>query len=339
MAKATDNKKNASAIAPVYAVVGSEAFLKQQSMTELIDRVLGDADRALSLSEYDGSESIELASVLDDLRTLPFLTDRRLVVVRAADKFITQYRSELEQYVEQPCDTGVLLLECKTLPANTRLYKAINKVGEAIKCEPIKEFKVPQWLVSHCKQAYGKELDKQAASLLADLIGAELGQLDGELCKLSLYAKDRNRITAADIEALVSFCREEKVWGILSAIARRDEAKALSLWEDVWQTDRAASARAVGGIAFTVRKLLAAKQAQATGAPAQELGRMLSIWNDPRRVQAELGAFTIEQVERMLCRLLEADKAAKTGMGSVRSSIEAFIVEGCRRTTTQRMRA
>ncbi|MBI4580700.1 MAG: DNA polymerase III subunit delta, partial [Planctomycetes bacterium] len=113
----TDN----SAVLPVYAVCGGEPFLKRQAMERITREVLGNADRSLALSEYDGTGPVELAGVLDDLRTLPFLTERRLVVVREADKFITAYREALEDYAAKPSPTGVLLIECKSMPGNTRL--------------------------------------------------------------------------------------------------------------------------------------------------------------------------------------------------------------------------
>lgn len=303
-------------------------------MMRLTDHILGKADRALALSEYEGAgASLELADVLDDLRTLPFLTPRRLVRVCDADSFITRYRQELEDYAENPSTTGVLLLECKTLAANTRLYKRISAVGKVIKCEPIAARKVPAWLVARARDHYGKRLDPRAAALLCDQIGADLGLLDAELQKLSLYVGDRRQISATEVEDLTGHCREEQVWGILSAIAAGDQARALELWEEVWQTDRAASARAIGGIAFTVRRLLNAKRAQEGGATVDELRKTMMIWRDDQRLRAELASFTTSQVELMLCKLLEADVAAKTGVMSVRSSIEAFIIELCQRRT------
>lgn len=302
--------------------------MKRQVIAELTEQVLGDADPALALSEYDGSSaSLELAAVLDDLRTLPFLTARRLVLLRDADGFISRYRSELEAYTETPSSTGVLVMECKSMPANTRLYKRINNVGRIIKCETIKPAAVPSWIVKHGRSAHGKTIDTKAAALLCDQIGADLGLLDAELQKLAMYVGQRTSITADDVEALTGRCREEQVWGILSAMAAGDRAKALAAWEQVWQTDRAASARAIGGLAFTVRRLLAAKKAQEAGAPIDELRRTLMIWRDDRRLMTELAAFSTSQIEQMLCRLLEADVAAKTSTASVRSSIEALIIE------------
>jgi len=316
--------------APVYVVCGPEPFLKRQAISGITDRVLGGADRCLALREYDGSvAALELADVLDDLRTLPFLTDRRLVVLREADPFITRYRTQLETYIQDPSPTGVLLIECKTLPANTRLYKFVQAVGEVIKCEAPAARSIPSWLVNRCRDMHGIRLEARPAAMLCDLVGQDLGVLDGELQKLALYVGERERITAADVEALVGQYRQERVWGILSAIAAGDEPRALALWEEVWQTDRAAPGRAIGGIAFTVRRLLDAKRAQQAGASVRQVAGILMRRGDEQRLQAELAAFSLAQVEGMLCRLLEADVAAKTGLASVRSSIEAFIVELC----------
>ncbi|NLX23631.1 MAG: DNA polymerase III subunit delta [Phycisphaerae bacterium] len=327
---ATKSQKRTDKPAPLYAVCGEELFLRRQAITELVDEVLGPADRSLAMSEYDGkNESLKPADVLDDLRTLPFLVERKLVLLRDGDLFVKQYRAELEAYAEKPCERSVFVLECKSLSANTRLYKRIAAAGEVVKCEPIKAYQVPAWLTDRAKQTYGKRLTPKAAAMLCDLIGPELGQLDAELQKLTVYVNSRDRIDIGDVEALGGRCREEQVWGILSAIAAGDRAKALFLWEEVWQTDRAANGRAIGGLAYSVRRLLAAKRAELAGAPLDELRKLMMIWRDDPRLQRELNAFSVDQIEQMLCRLLDADVAAKSGGMGVRSSIETFIVELC----------
>lgn len=330
-------KSSKSEDAGAYAVCGADAFLKRQAVDAIMHSVLGDADRSLTLSEYEGSSAaLELASVLDDLRTLPFLAEKRLVIVTEADAFITRYRSELETYLESPSACGVLLLECKSLPANTRLHKRINQVGEVIKCERPKSREVPNWVVQRARDAHDCRLDSPAGVLLIDLVGEDLGRLDAELQKLSLYVGDRKRIAVADVETLVGHTREEQVWGILTAISAGDSAKAMQLWEDVWQTDRAASARAIGGIAFTVRRLLEAKRVQESGGAPRELTRLLMRWGQEQQVVRELSAFSRADIEDMLCTLLEADVAAKTGGASVRTSIEAFIINVCQRKRPHR---
>ncbi|GMU23997.1 MAG: hypothetical protein AMXMBFR13_40740 [Phycisphaerae bacterium] len=327
-----------SAPAAAYAVFGPEAFLKRNALTDIGSRVLGEADRSLCFSEYEGASN-ELAPILDDLRTLPFLADRRLVLVREADTFITRHRDAIEEYLGAPSPTGVLVLECKSLPKNTRLYKKIDALGGIVACEAVPARAIAGWIGKRSQEAHGVRIDAGAAALLADLVGNDLGLLDGELQKLSIYVGERQRIAVADVEALVGQQREEEIWGILSAMAAGDQSKAMSLWEGVYQTDRAAEARAVAGMAYKVRQMLNARKAHEAGASMNDVGRMLMIWGNPQRVQAELNAFTTRQLEDMLCKLLEADLAAKSGGVSVQTSIETLIVESCQDRPGRRARA
>lgn len=317
--EATSTRRDADAPLPVYVVYGKEAFLKRQALEGIQERLLPGSERSMALSEYDAlSKMPEAAEVFDELRTLPFLAERRVVVVREADAFITKWREQLEKYVDDPSDSGSLVLECKSFPGNTRLAKKVKAVGEAIACDEIKGKRLVDWAINHGRQTYGLRVDRAAAEMLADYIGDSLGRVDGELQKLSLYVGDRQRVTAEDVRALVGHSREEKVWGILDAIGRRDAATAIRLWEDVWQTDRAASARAIAGIAFTVRQVL----------EAMHSGK--KPWG------VDVSAFTAQEVEDMLCELLDADVAAKIGQGSVRSSVEAFILRACGRQRSRR---
>src|SRR5690606_33301026 len=138
---------------------------------------------------------------------------------------------------------------CKSLPSNTRLYKKIAAMGGTIACDAVKPHAVGGWLTARCRDEYGLQIEPKAAALLTHMVGNDLGRLDGELQKLAIYLGDRKRIDAADVEALVGHQREEEIWGIMSAMAAGDEARALSLWEEVYQTDRAAEARSVAGLA------------------------------------------------------------------------------------------
>ncbi len=312
--------KRSTSAPPVCVIHGQEMFLKHQALEEIVNRLLPEAERSMALSEYDAGSSMPgSAEVFDELRTLPFLAERRVVVIRDADGFISKYRNFLEDYFDDPSDSGTLVMECRSFPGNTKLAKKAKKIGEVVACEKPKPAQVGPWAMRRAKEAHGLQLDNQAAGALAEYIGEDLGRVDGELQKLALYVGDRQRVTQEDVRALVGHTREEQVWGILEAVSKRDAARAIQLWEDVWQTDRAASARAIGGIAFKVRQVLKAKT---SGGKA---------WG------VDVSAFTTEEVEEMICGLLDADAAAKIGLASVRTSIESFILKACGQKSARRV--
>ena len=112
-------------VQPVYVLHGDEDFLKRQVLDALQELVLGPDRDSFGISTHAGDKAA-FAAVHDELQTLPFLAPRRLVVVEAADPFVTRYRAPLEKYVARPAPAGVLVLEVRSWPANTKLAKLVG---------------------------------------------------------------------------------------------------------------------------------------------------------------------------------------------------------------------
>jgi DNA polymerase-3 subunit delta len=317
---AASRKQAPDEIRPIHVICGSDAFLRREALTAITQRVLGGADEHLAFSDHDG-DTAGLADVLDDLRTPPFLAEQRLVVVANADAFVSKHRKALEDYVASPSDCGVLVLVCRSFPSNTRLAKAAARVGRVESCEPLKPRAMTAWLTQRAEGYYQKRLDGEAAALLRRTVGDSLGQLDSELSKLTLYVGQRTTIKVEDVQAMVGHHREEKVFGILDAIGQGDTAAALDLWQQVWTTDRAAPARAVGGMAWSVRQLLEARIASDRGHPMPRSAFLLPQGGRTR--------FSARALEDQLVNLLDTDIESKTGAGTVQSAVQRFIVAWC----------
>jgi DNA polymerase-3 subunit delta len=310
-------------IARVYAVTGQDAFSKHETIEVLCRRIAADDGDGQGPVFCEGA-SADLAEVLDEVRTFSLLGGTRVVVLTSADGFISKHRQALERYCEAPADSGVLILECNSLPGNQRLHKIIAKQGQVIKHDPLRGRAINQWITRRARETYDKKIDDRAAWLLRELTGTALGLLDSELSKLAIFVRERPAITAQDIEALVGRHREEDVFGVIDAIADCDAARALAQWERVLATDRAAPARAVGGLAWGFRKLLDLKQQSMEGVPTNVLSRQ--AFTTPEILDRRLRATSVTQLQEQLRDLLEVDLSAKTGLSSVPVAIERFII-------------
>src|SRR5690242_12629406 len=114
---------NQSDVKPVYVLFGEDTFLHDAARAEIIKAIIGDSDPQVAVSVFDAEA--ELATVLDELRTLPFLAPRRAVVIRDADAFVSAYRDALETYLQSPSANSSLMLVVSSWPSNTRLYKLV----------------------------------------------------------------------------------------------------------------------------------------------------------------------------------------------------------------------
>ena len=143
----------------VCAVFGGERFLKKLAVSHLV-RCAGKEDPDFAASHFD-SDSARWTDIHDELatRTLFGGDGPRIVVVDHADGFVKENRERLEDY-QASGGTGLLVLIVDSWASNTRLYKAINKSGMQIKCDPPTasarsrqrdEKQVQDWLI----RAYG----------------------------------------------------------------------------------------------------------------------------------------------------------------------------------------
>jgi DNA polymerase-3 subunit delta len=322
VAKAPATAATKQGPAPVYALIGPDAYLQAERLAQILGTLPPDLQRV----DIDG-EKAELAEVLDELRSFAMFGGIKLVVVRNADAFITRFREQLENYLEAPSNSGTLVLRVTSLPANQRVYKLIAKVGVAEKCEPPKAVELPRWIVSHAKSAHGVTIVPEAAELLAEMIGDDLGRLDNELAKLALQT-DTGKIDLKDVRAGVSFQREQEMWDMTNEIAAGQADEALRRWRQLVQMDSSAEYRAVTWLCMWLEKAQQAVQMRKKGMNPFSIGAALKIW--PRDLQ-EAFVRTAEKmgeagVARAIDLLVEVDHQSKTGVGDAAENVERFLL-------------
>lgn len=222
-------------LAPVCVLFGDEPFLRGLARKQVRQRVAAGGE---VLEETFEGERAEWRDVADELSTLSLFggTSRRLVLVQDADKFVSNYRSQLEAYVERPKATGILVLDVSTWASNTKLYKAVDKTGLQIECRaPSKpgkranpdESRIAQWLASWSHDRHDARLPLDAARALLDLVGPTFGILDQELAKLALFAGRGGQITAALVRDVVGGWRAKTIWDLTDAALDGNAAAAL----------------------------------------------------------------------------------------------------------------
>jgi len=312
MAKAA----TAPATAPVYALVGSDAFLQLQKLQEILAKLPPDVQRV----DVDG-ERAELAAVLDALRSFAMFGGGKVVVVRSADAFISRFREQLEGYCSNPSASATLVLRLPSLPGNQRISKIIAKVGRVMDCNPPRDLR--RWVVDHARAAHEAGVTPDAAEALVELVGPDLGRLDTELAKLAVAAD--GRIDADAVRGAVAFQREREMWEMTNELAAGNASAALRRWRQLLQVDPSAEFRAVTWLAMwleDVGTVLASKSGRGSG-----IGRLTWKYKD------RLNQFvrTCERLgprghSRALDLLAEVDLQSKSGVGDAASNVERFIL-------------
>src|SRR6188474_1636195 len=92
---------------PYYVLSGDEDFLKRRVLALLIPVVVGDADPEYAVSTFPGDKT-DFSTIRNELDSGSFFSERRLIVIDQADPFVTKFRPQLEAYLTEPSESGVL---------------------------------------------------------------------------------------------------------------------------------------------------------------------------------------------------------------------------------------
>jgi DNA polymerase-3 subunit delta len=303
-----------AAVSPVYALVGTDSFRQLQMLHDVLAAMPADVQRV----DLEG-ERAELANVLDELRSFAMFGGAKLVVVRDADAFLSRFREQLEDYVGNPSTSGTLVLRLNSLPSNQRIYKAIAKTGKIEDCNPPKD--AARWVADHGQSAHGIKLTPDAARLLVELIGNDLGRLDGELAKLALQTEAAGGTVDADaVTHSAAFQRDQEMWDMTNELAAGNAAAALRRWRQLIQLDSSAEFRAVTWLGMWLEDV---------GAVVNNGNTSKLTWKYKNRLNQFMSAAkAIGKVghARALDLLAEIDHQSKSGVGDAASNVERFIL-------------
>ena len=319
------NPKAKKRLELIYIIAGKETLVNAEC-DKLLGELIEPQQRTMGLFKAEGSE-VSASDVLDEVRTAPFLTERRVVLVKNADKFVSENRELLERYFDNPCPTGVLILTASNWDARTKLAKKLPEVGRLISTVQPKAPQIPYRLIQYAGDAHTKKLTKDAAELLIELTGDDLPRLYGEIDKLALFADSEKAITAGHIESLIGHNRLFGAFAVIDACLVGDVAKAVDRLRNMFAEDKSAEYTVVGAFAFHFRRMFNAKVMLEEGVRPAEIADRLRIWSNKDGFFLQVRRLPLKQLGENLQQLADIDYAIKTGRTKAQVAIEQLVLK------------
>jgi len=310
----------------IYVIAGKAESLVNVKCQELLDSLLTPDERMTGLLSVDGDQA-EISNILDELRTMPFLTSRRVVAVRGADDFVSKNRTVLERYFDKPSSTGVLVMTVSGWDSRTRLAKKLPKVGKLFEIAEPKRWELPRHLMQYAGDTHSVRLAKDAAGLLVELAGEDLAQLHNEVDKLVLFARGEKTIRVEHVESLIGHYRVYGAFEVIDAVIAGNSGQAVQRLRNMFDEDRSAEYKVVGAFAFHVRRMFNAKALLGKGVGPDQVAKRLRIYGNKDRFFAQLRTVSLPQIAAFLEELANIDYAVKTGQAQTPIAIEQLVLK------------
>ncbi len=209
-----------------------EPLLVDMAVKRLVDTYVDPSLQDMVYSVFYADESPPPV-IADEARTFPFLAERRVIVVRNAERYNTMSAEKsaplasLLGYIEDPADTTLLILIATQIDRRKRFYKACEKGADVIECPQLDEASMRQWVRDEAANRKVK-IDGDAVKELMDRAGNRLSDVQNALNLVINYVGNVGVVTESDVRAACADVAEETVWALTDAIAASNTHKALS---------------------------------------------------------------------------------------------------------------
>jgi DNA polymerase-3 subunit delta len=314
----------AGRFAPVYLFSGAESLLMEEAIQRVVDAAVPENARPFNLDFLSGADD-DIRDILARASAFPMMTERRVVVVRDADRFGERALELLAHYIDQPSPTTVLLLAGTKPDLRRRAFAALKKKGLLCPFDELRDYQLPEWIERRVEKR-GGTIEGEAARLLATYVGSSLRDIDNELDKLFLYMGERTAITRNDVAAVVGFSREYNVFELQNAIGRRDAGRAVEILERMLEANEPVPL-IISSLTNYFAKLWLISDQIRRGTNPQEVAALARI--PPYYMKDYLQAlerYSPDEIEESFHRLALADQQFKTTGADVKSILHRFCI-------------
>ena len=202
-----------------------DAVVLGNAVRTVVNALLGSEDRGLALEELSGDD-LTVGAVVDACQTPPFLTQRRVIVVRDVGRWSTEEIEGLVAYLNDPLPTTALVLVGGGGRVSVRLANAVKKAGVVLDATVPTGKARTTWLVDQL-HAGPIDFDAAAGARLGQHLGEDMGRLPGLLDALASAYGDGAKVGEAELEPFLGEAGGLAPWDLTDAIDRGETDAAL----------------------------------------------------------------------------------------------------------------
>jgi DNA polymerase III delta subunit len=221
-------------VGTLVVIEGSERALAERALEVLLDRLLPPDMRELNLERIPASEWSESARVREAVSAMPFLADRRVVVVSDAQTLRAQPRRDLFEVMESVPDGNTLVVLDLLSPRSQRPQPLGAQAGRAaLRIDTTANEETRARFIDEVLAALGASAEPRVRSELARS-EADLASVRNDLEKLALTGK---KITYKDLEGESLSIEDPKAYRYASALVEGHIGEALGIAHEFFSND------------------------------------------------------------------------------------------------------
>ena len=305
---------------------GEDPWLMQQAVEALRKALLTPGMEELNEARMEAPETDALIAAAE---TLPFMADRRLILVRDHPALVGRSESDdrLAAYLPQVPETALLLFHCVRKPdARKKLFGVIRKLGGVVDFPALKGAELTSFVVSAFRDR-GKECAQRTAEQLIFIVGADASRLLSEIEKIASLRPEEKAVLPGDVSALAIPSVESRVFQMVDAVVSGQEARAFSLL----RTQLLAGESRVGLLAMLLRQFRLMQHIRIMQYEKKKESEIFSALGLSPYIGAQYlrqaAAWNNRQIKTAVQACLDTDYRIKSGQLNQEGALEALMLQ------------
>ncbi|MFH1837120.1 MAG: DNA polymerase III subunit delta [Candidatus Omnitrophota bacterium] len=304
-----------------YLIIGEDEYIKQKEIAEIRDKFLSEDQVSLN---YSSHEPQDVDNISNSLGTMPFLADKRVILVKDAQELSDRSIETLIAYLKNPFDSSVLILASDNSLKKKKQYKELSsdliiKISEAPN-----ENTMRKWIISF----FNKEkttVSPEAVELIVKLVGNDTAKMKMELEKLICFSNGEN-IEKEQVEELVGRSVTDTVFKLVDAINLGDKKWTFRILNDLYDQKKEPY-EIIGYLVWYIRTIKKISGSLQKGSSPERIAS--EVGYSPaytRRLSQQAQNYQSDKIEEWISALFQADRDIKTGRKPASLAMEMLLV-------------
>ena len=305
---------------------GEETYFFDSAVNVLKKMFIEPGSEQMDVCCLDGrtGSKISIDSIEEMLATPPWLSRRKLVIVRKSGLFSAEAAEGFIKLISDIPDSVILLFLEEEMDCRKKVFKEFVSKGTVCLCDQMSEDELASWISKRLGKS-GISITPEAAASMAVRCSLSLTQLTNEITKLTLFCEGEG-ISSVDTDLVERCCPPDlsgKVFSIMDACGTGRPEAALDTLNTMIITRQPVIMIRVT-VMNHIKKMICAKEITDKRALASRLG--IGDFYAEKLIR-QAGRFSMDRLRDLYLEAVRSDSDIKHGLVDERTSLEMIIIK------------
>jgi len=316
----------------LYTIISEESLLIPAKIKEIENKYKDNTYEKTIIDLEDSS----MATLLNEINTIPFLEDYRMVILRSPWQLYEENDKQLDNdeiflvnkfkdYLDNPCDTTILIMVFEK-KIKSSLYTLLQNQSTLYKIDKIKTDNLNEYIKDRFNRD-GFEISNSAINEIVLRVTSDSFRIENEIAKLELYKHNDPKIEIGDVRLLVSKDLEDNIYNLSSAIVAGNKLLAMDIYDEMKKLGIAPTV-IIANLISTFDLLYQTKVLIKNGLKKEEIAQLFNM--KPGRVYylvKDASGLSLDAIKNNIDTLVDMDYKIKSGQLDDSVGLEIFILK------------